>query len=227
MGIKVPGLSRRLQMAAELVRQGAVTADVGCDHGKLSAYLLESGRSPYVFATDIRPMPLKSARELLGSLGLEERSTCLLTDGLSGVPEDKVQDIVIAGIGADVTAGIISAADWLRDPDKHLILVPASKHERLRRFLASEGFAVCSEQAVSDRGHMYTCISACWNGERRELDLLHAWLGDIDVKTPDGLKYLEAVRSRMERILCEVNDRDNASYIEAEDFLRLTEEMRN
>ena len=38
------GLDERLAAAAELARPGLAVADVGCDHGKLTAALAMSGR---------------------------------------------------------------------------------------------------------------------------------------------------------------------------------------
>lgn len=216
-------LSGRLKAAASLVRKGAVAADVGCDHGKLAAALILNGTCGKVYATDIRPLPLAAAEELIRSLGLSGSCELMLTDGLDGVPGDEVEDVVIAGLGADVTADIISRAGWLKDPDKQLILVPASKHERLRRYLAREGFRTLSEQAVSDKGHMYTVMLVRYTGEVRELTLPEAWLGKIDVNSGDGRKYLEAVTGRMKRITASVPDGDNSSLAVARAFIEYTE----
>ena len=222
---KVRGLSKRLKAAASLVREGSVTADVGCDHGKLGAALLLDGKSPKVYATDLRPGPLSSARELIRSLGLEDRCVLMLTDGLDGVPGDEVDDVVIAGIGADLTADILSRAEWLRDPAKRLILVPASKHEKLRRYLAAEGFGTLEERAVSDMGHLYTVILACWTGERRTLGTVESRLGKMDVSAGDGRKYLEWVRRRLRRLADSVPDETDPGRTEALEFLKETEEL--
>lgn len=40
-----PKLDERLQAAADLVRPCDTAADIGCDHGKLSAYLACTGRA--------------------------------------------------------------------------------------------------------------------------------------------------------------------------------------
>ena len=59
---KVPQLDARLAAAYAFVRAGRVAADIGCDHGKLSAALAGSGRCPLVLACDLRPGPLEKAR---------------------------------------------------------------------------------------------------------------------------------------------------------------------
>ena len=50
-------LDARLAAAAELCRPGLPVADVGCDHGKLTAALACSGLYPRVIGTDLRPGP--------------------------------------------------------------------------------------------------------------------------------------------------------------------------
>ena len=216
---KAPGLTKRLALAAEYVRAGTTVADVGCDHGKLSAFLLKSEKTPFVYATDIREKPLQKTEKLLSELGLEGRYCCLKTDGLNGVPAGAAQDIVMAGIGADVTAHIISEAEWLCDEDIHLVLVPASKRERLRRFLAAEGFETEREEAVVDHDHCYTVMSIYYTGNKREISVKEAWLGKIDTSTPDGKEYLAQIIRRMNDVIEAVNDADNEHRIEAETFL--------
>ena len=53
----LPTLDARLTAAAQLVRPGQPVADIGCDHGKLTAVLAASGRYPKVIGADLRPGP--------------------------------------------------------------------------------------------------------------------------------------------------------------------------
>ncbi|MFR2651220.1 MAG: SAM-dependent methyltransferase [Gemmiger sp.] len=46
-----------------------MAADIGCDHGKLSAALAGSGRCPLVLACDLRPGPLEKARVTCAPMG--------------------------------------------------------------------------------------------------------------------------------------------------------------
>ena len=212
-------LSRRLQAAAEFVRDGSVVADVGCDHGKLAAYLLDSGKAAYVFATDIREQPLEKAAALLSSRNYDRRSECVLTDGVQGLPGDRITDVVIAGVGDDVTEKIIRDAPRLYDPGKRLVLVPSSKHERVRTFLAKECFSVISESAVFDKGHSYTVICCCYDGVIRESDIAEKWLGGIDVLSEDGRKYAEVLQRRMSAVAEGIRDENDPVKIEAEELL--------
>ncbi len=216
-------LSRRLKTAADLVRSGSVTADVGCDHGKLSAYLLDSGRAAFVYATDIRKQPLEKAAALLSSERYRGKHACVLTDGLNGLPADAVTDVIIAGLGDDVTEKIISEAPWLRDVSKRLILVPSSRHEKVRQFLAASGFTVKEEYAVSERRHVYTVMAAEYTGTIRCLGVREKWLGGIDASSEDGKEYIAVLERRMETVVRGIRDKTDPNYGEA---VKVIEEIR-
>ena len=218
-------LTRRLRAAADLVRCGSVTADVGCDHGKLSAFLLDSGRAEFVYATDIRKQPLEKAAALLSQERYEGRYECVLTDGLNGLPADRITDVVIAGVGDDVTEKIIGDATWLKDKGKRLILVPASRHERVRQFLAENGFSVTDEQAVSERRHVYTVIAAEYTGDVRSPDIREKWLGRIDMNTDDGREYIAVLKRRMEAVAEGIRDSEDPVYREAVSVLEEIEAL--
>ena len=55
-------LTNRLSAVAQLVRENASLADVGCDHGYLPAYLVLNGRIQSAVAGDINEGPLHSCK---------------------------------------------------------------------------------------------------------------------------------------------------------------------
>ncbi len=216
---RIPVLSRRLRTAAAYVRDHSVAADVGCDHGKLSAFLLKSGRADYVYATDIREQPLEKAAALLSSGEFEGRYECVLTDGLKGLPGERITDVIISGLGDDVIEHVIIDAPWLKNNEKQLILVPSSRHEKVRSFLKREGFQIKGETAVFEKKHCYTVINAVYSGVAGETGILERWLGLIDINTEDGQKYFNNIVKRLSAIVAAVEDIDNPSRKEADEFL--------
>ncbi|MEA5051165.1 MAG: class I SAM-dependent methyltransferase [Oscillospiraceae bacterium] len=193
-------LSKRLQAAAEAVRPGARVADVGCDHGKLCAYVLESGIARAAVATDISAPSLEKAAALFASLGLAGRAKTVLCDGLRGVGCGEVDDVVIAGVGPDTAAHIIGDCAWLRDANRRLILVPASHHERLRRWLAANGFSACAERAVEEGGRCYTVLTARYTGECAALSPAEAALGLLRCDGEDALRYYRKEYEKARRL---------------------------
>ncbi|MEI3212305.1 MAG: tRNA (adenine(22)-N(1))-methyltransferase TrmK [Lachnospiraceae bacterium] len=74
------GLSRRLQRL--LVSPGKRVCDVGCDHGYVSIYLIESGRADAVLAMDVNGGPVERARIDVEKHGLTGYITLRLSNGL-------------------------------------------------------------------------------------------------------------------------------------------------
>ena len=158
----VPHLDARLAAVAAYVRPGSTVADIGCDHGKLSAWLAGSGRCPLVFACDLREGPLQKARETCAPWA--DRVVFRLGSGLKVLAPGEAQDIVIAGMGAETIMEILDAEPWVFDGRYNLILVPATKHSLLRRWLARRGFALQSETLCTAAGRWYAVMNARYTG---------------------------------------------------------------
>lgn len=173
-----PRLDARLAAAFAYVRPGHAAADIGCDHGKLSAALAGSGRCPLVLACDLRPDPLEKARRRCAPYG--ERVQCRLGSGLSVVAPGEVEDIVIAGMGAETIIEILEAAPWVFDARYNLVLVPATKHSILRRWLARRGFELCAETLAQAAGRWYAVINARHAGTEHEPDGLECLCGKTE-----------------------------------------------
>ena len=174
----LPQLDARLSAAFAYVRPGHAAADIGCDHGKLSAVLAGSGRCPLVLACDLRPDPLNKARRRCAPYG--ERVQCRLGSGLSVVQPGEVDDIVIAGMGAETIMEILEAAPWVFDPRYNLVLVPATKHSVLRRWLARRGFAMVGETLCQAAGRWYAVMNARYAGTEHEPEGLECLCGKTE-----------------------------------------------
>ena len=128
-------LTPRLRLLADWVPPGARLADVGTDHAYLPVWLVQNGVCPAAIAADLRPGPLEAARRHVAAAGLEDRISLRLGDGLAPVFPGEADDIVIAGMGGETIAAILSAADWLADARLRLVLQPMSRAEETRRGL--------------------------------------------------------------------------------------------
>ena len=123
----LPTLDERLTAAAALVREGEPVADIGCDHGKLTAVLAASGKYPKVIGADLRPGPLAKAKQTLEHARCEDRAELRIGDGLSVLSAGEVGTIVLAGVSAQTTWEIIEKAPWVSQPGgPRLVMVPAT-----------------------------------------------------------------------------------------------------
>ena len=152
-------LGPRLRAIAALVPLGCRTlADIGTDHGYIPVSLLLEGRLDRAIAADIGAPPLDHARRTAGLYGVSERMDFRLGDGLAVVEPGEAEVIVIAGMGGDTITEILDAAPWSRDGPL-LLLQSMSRTDVLRRWLPANGYAVCREKLVQDKGVLYPILA--------------------------------------------------------------------
>lgn len=163
-------MNRRLEKITQYINDGLGTVDVGTDHGYLPVYLAKNGYTGNIIATDIRPKPLDAARRSARAAGQSERISFLLCDGLELCPPDKVDTIVIAGMGGDTICGILDRAEWSWSSDYFHIYQPMTKPHVLRYWLIYNGFKILSEGLVKDSGVIYPVITARFGGETKLSD---------------------------------------------------------
>ena len=161
----LPTLDARLAAAAELVRPGEPVADIGCDHGKLTAVLAASGKYPKVIGADLRPGPLAKAEQTLEHAGCKDRAELRLGDGLSVLTENEVGSIVLAGVSAQTTWEILEKAPWVFTVGgPRIIMIPATRHDALRRWLWEHGFSFAADRPVQAAGRWYAVMAAEYTG---------------------------------------------------------------
>ena len=91
-------ISERLKKLADMVQPGHTVADVGCDHGWLSIYLVWMGISPKAVAMDLRKGPLSAAKAHVSDYGLGSQIDIRLSNGLQALEPGEAQTILLAGM---------------------------------------------------------------------------------------------------------------------------------
>ncbi len=167
----------RLLSVAELVRQGAVLADIGTDHAHLPIFLLEKGRIERAVCSDINKGPLSSAENNAKAAGVSERIKFVLTDGAAALLGLGVTDYAICGMGGELIADIIDRAEHLRDGSLRLILQPMTKQAHLRRYLYKNGFEIECESYSTEGHRHYVAMLVKYTSTKRELTLAEAEIG--------------------------------------------------
>ena len=193
-------LSDRLTAIAQMVRDNSRVADVGCDHGKLSAWLILSGKCTYIYAIDNSKPSLQKATDLFARHNITSMTKPIYANGLSAILPASVDDIVIAGLGSDTTKEIISEAVWLKDPQKHLILDVHSHHDRMRRYIYSEGYEILQEKPIYEKGHCYSIMSLSYCDKQEDIPYIFSELGKIELKDIDSKRYIQQVYMRAKKV---------------------------
>lgn len=199
--MKYENIGSRLLMAANLVCGGKTVCDVGCDHGKLSLYLVKSGKAEKIIATDINKMPLQKAIDLFGRHGISDKARFYLTDGLQGLTDtDDITHVVICGLGGDTIAQIIRNAPFIKQNSVKLVLLPAQSGDKVRQFLYENGYSITGEHTVGENKKYYTAITAEYTGETVQHNTYDCYIGKSENCTgADAKGYFEMVLTRLEK----------------------------
>ena len=200
-----PEINKRLLSASELVREGAVLADVGTDHGYLPIYLILRGRIERAILSDINEGPLASARANAALCGVSQYVELVLADGAAALSDKGATDYSILGMGGELIARIVEDAPGLKSEAVNLILQPMTRPEALRKSLFDGGFSILREVYCRDAGKCYVIINARYSGERvgyTEADISfgteEAFFAAV---SPEMLEYMTVARQRLEKII--------------------------
>ena len=161
-------LSKRLMACSRYIRPGDRVADVGCDHGFLSIYLLKNKLASSIIASDIGEGPLKSAMSNADKYGVADNIRFFLSDGVQAIPRE-FDCMVCAGLGGDTMISILEAAPWLKNRQYRLVLQCQTRVHFLRQYLSNQGWYIEDETTVRDGKFVYTVISAVWDPEASRL----------------------------------------------------------
>ncbi len=216
--MKLPIIDDRLYLAASMVREGAVVADVGTDHAYIPIFLINSGKCPHAVASDINEGPLERARENAKKYGSESEMTFVLADGLDGLPLDSegVTDIVICGMGGDLIADIIDGSDYPKKAGVRLILQPMTKPEHLRRYLSGKGFAE-TDGGVAVADKVYQCLVCEYTGEPYHLTPAELIVGKTEgIRRSENFPALAAKHIKMTEKKLQGPEREQAEKLIAE-----------
>ena len=212
-------LSPRLEQVAALVPAGVCLADIGTDHAYLPTSLLLRGRSPRAIAADLRPGPLERARATAMRYGCEGRMDFRLCDGLTGIGPEECGCVVIAGMGGETIAHILSAAPWTRREDLPLILQPMSTQRELRAYLTEHGYRIASEHLVREGDTIYVVMLAR-GGKSPSFTPGELWAGRQG-KDPLRAVYLEGLMGKLDRALSGLGRAQDPSQLARREELEL------
>ena len=142
------GYSKRIDTLCSLLEKTNVFADVGCDHGYCSEYMLKNELCNKAILSDISKGSLQKAETLLADYIEEGKAVSVLGNGFYGVDKD-VDEVLIAGMGGSEIVDILSNKKYGFIPKK-FVFQPMHDAEKLRRYLLQNGAYIQRDFTFSD-----------------------------------------------------------------------------
>lgn len=142
-------------MIADMIPEGGILADVGCDHGFLDIYLVQKGKISGAIAMDVREGPLAAATAHVREAGLEKIIETRLSDGLEKMMPGEAKTLVCAGMGGPLMQRILRAYPEKTESFQDLLLQPQSEIPEFRAFLRANGYKIVEERIVWEDGKYY------------------------------------------------------------------------
>lgn len=153
-------LSPRLQAALELINGAACVADVGCDHGRLAAALLQQNVCEHVICTDVSAESLQKAEQLLTYIGVSDRASFRCGDGLSVLSPNACDAVAILGMGGTLMVRILEACETPLNGAKAVVLQPMRAQREIREYLYRQCYRITDDRIVREGNRLYQVLSA-------------------------------------------------------------------
>ncbi len=147
-------INDRLKLVGDYVDKGSIPLDIGCDHAKLSIYLLKGKNFPFVYASDNKIGPLNQAKENVNYYNLADKIELIKADGLNSL-NDKIDTITVTGMG-----GLTINKMFLENKNKltnikTIILSPNNFIKEVRETINMLGYYLKDEELVEESNKLY------------------------------------------------------------------------
>ena len=153
-------LDERLRCALEILQGAEAVADIGCDHGKLTAALLLEGRCFRVIAGDISPDCLQKTSETIARYGLQDQAETRLGSGLSILSPRECDAAAILGMGGELMVEMLTDSKAVAEAMDKLVLQPMSGIEELRQWLYENSYHVKADRLIRVGSRWYQLLCA-------------------------------------------------------------------
>ncbi len=162
-------LTPRLSAALAMLEGAKTVADIGCDHGRLSAALLQQGVCSRVVATDISEPSLEKAKRLLTRIGASDRVSFRLGDGLDVLRPDECDAIAMLGMGGTLMTQILERCDTPLNGARRIVLQPMRAQADIREYLYRNGYRITDDRIAEEHGRLYQIFCAVYENRTQPL----------------------------------------------------------
>ena len=206
-------LSTRLENIVSLCDSVSTIADIGCDHGYVSAELILSNKCDRVIATDISEPSLNKAIRFCDSLNINNYISFRQGDGFNVIyKSDKVKQAVIAGMGG---MEIIKILEEKQIKLKNFVLQPMRDVIKLREYLIDNHYKILFDYLVYEDGIYYNIIKVTKGSNNLKPLEIYFGKDNFDWNTEVFKNYLLSEKHKLEELNQKLNGltKNNESHL--------------
>ena len=209
---------KRIDTLCALLERTDTFADVGCDHGYCSEYMLKNGLCEQAILSDVSKGSLQKAETLLADYLQSGKAVSVLGDGFAGVPAT-VGEVLIAGMGGCEIVKILSDKRHGFLP-KRFVFQPMLNADKLRRWIVENGGVITRDFTFFAEGKYYdvVCGRKALEGETECYTDLEYEFGRDNLKErgKDFLSRIEKLLKDVEKFLAvETLSRESREELQA------------
>lgn len=140
-------MADRIQTICAHLSPCGTFADVGCDHGYCTQYMLTNGMCRSAIIADVSAKSIAKAERLLNDYIAYGVCKSVCCDGLEGIEEGSADLVLIAGMGGEEILKILKNAYIPRS----FVFQPMKNAQKLRQYLLNSGCAITYDGIFSER----------------------------------------------------------------------------
>ena len=193
-------LSKRLSLVASLIDSKNII-DVGCDHALLDIYLAQKDKDIKIIVSDINENALKNAKENIKKYKLSSQIEARLGSGLDTLNEEKIDTLVISGLGANTIVGILHNNIFKLKNIKNIIIQSNTNLNFLREKVTKLNYYIEEEIQVKENNIIYTIIK--FTKGKKKYNKRELYFGPILLKKNDSLfkEYNDIEKKKLENLM--------------------------
>ena len=217
----------RLEQIVDLIEFEECLADVGCDHGYVGLELFKTGKIKKLIATDISADCLEKSNRLFADKPYDYSGR--VGDGLRPIANAEADAVVIAGMGGDLIAKIITENPEKTKSLKKFIIQPMTEPDKVRKTFYDLGFTRTHDLIVKEKNHYYFVMvfELLDTRDQAEEDYTYTKLLQAHPLFQDYIKHEIKKRKNIIRQIKTNSGADNAAISEKEKEIKELERFED
>lgn len=188
-------------------------ADVGCDHGYCTYYMLKNNLCERAIISDISQKCLSKAQNLLKNYIADGKCTPVCCSGLKNI--ENADLVLIAGMGGEEITAILDSAYI----PENFVLQPMRNVREVREYLLKSGAEITRDDVFESGGKYYFVICGKKDGNRRTYTDAALQYGKGDISGALGGYLRDELAKKQEYLTRNLSDSSRSQILKQINYI--------